>query len=119
MLRKGRTYYYFNQNGTVTHTGLNYSLSSDCALLMNADTGQIIYGKNENVAHANASTTKIMTCILALENCKLNEKVKFSPCGIRKSDKTIACFVGIACFHTLNSRNIAEHVSGSTAKFVK
>jgi len=73
------TYYYFNQNGTVTHTGLNYSLSSDCALLMNADTGQIIYGKNENVAHANASTTKIMTCILALENCKLNEKVKFSP----------------------------------------
>lgn len=27
------TYYYFNQNGTVTHTGLNYSLSSDCALL--------------------------------------------------------------------------------------
>lgn len=39
------TYYYFNQNGTVTHTGLNYSLSSDCALLMNADTGQIIYGK--------------------------------------------------------------------------
>ena len=42
------TYYYFNQNGTVTHTGLNYSLSSDCALLMNADTGQIIYGKNEN-----------------------------------------------------------------------
>ena len=68
------TYYYFNQNGTVTHTGLNYSLSSDCALLMNADTGQIIYGKNENVAHANASTTKIMTCILALENCKSTKK---------------------------------------------
>ena len=38
-------YYYFNQNGTVTHTGLNYSLSSDCALLINADTGQIIYGE--------------------------------------------------------------------------
>ena len=35
------TNYYFNQNGALTHTGLNYNISSDCALLMNADTGKI------------------------------------------------------------------------------
>lgn len=29
------------------------------------------------------------------------QKYRCFPCGIRKSDKTIACFVGIACFHTL------------------
>ena len=28
------TNYYFNQNGALTHTGLNYNISSDCALLM-------------------------------------------------------------------------------------
>lgn len=41
-----------------------------------------------------------------------NGNIGVSPCGIRKSDKTIACFVGIACFHTLNSRNIAEQGVG-------
>ena len=39
------TNYYFNQNGALTHTGLNYNISSDCALLMNADTGKIVYAK--------------------------------------------------------------------------
>ena len=71
--------YYFDNSGVLHHSGLNYNLSSDCALLINADTGKVIYSKNADVPHANASTTKIMTCILALENCKLNEKVKFSP----------------------------------------
>lgn len=125
------TYYYFNQNGTVTHTGLNYSLSSDCALLMNADTGQIIYGKNENVAHANASTTKIMTCILALENCKLNEKVKFSPYAASIEPSKLYANAGEIFYlkdllyslmlpsHNDTAVAIAEHVSGSTAKFVK
>lgn len=125
------TYYYFNQNGTVTHTGLNYSLSSDCALLMNADTGQIIYGKNENVAHANASTTKIMTCILALEKCKLNEKVKFSPYAASIEPSKLYANAGEIFYlkdllyslmlpsHNDTAVAIAEHVSGSTAKFVK
>lgn len=40
------------------------------------------------------------------------QKYRCFPCEIRKSDKTIACFVGIACFHTLNSRNIAEQGVG-------
>ena len=120
-----------SQNGTVTHTGLNYSLSSDCALLMNADTGQIIYGKNENVAHANASTTKIMTCILALENCKLNEKVKFSPYAASIEPSKLYANAGEIFYlkdllyslmlpsHNDTAVAIAEHVSGSTAKFVK
>lgn len=37
------------------------------AVLMDADSGRILYGKNENEIMANASTTKILTCILALE----------------------------------------------------
>ena len=38
----------------------------------------IIYGKNENVKSAMASTTKIMTAIVVLENTDLNQEVKSS-----------------------------------------
>ena len=38
------------------------------AVLMDAETGRILFGKNEQEVRAMASTTKIMTCILVLEN---------------------------------------------------
>ena len=124
------TNYYFNQNGALTHTGLNYNISSDCALLMNADTGKIVYAKNENVAHANASTTKIMICILALENCKLNEKVKFSSYAASIEPSKLYANAGEVFYlkdllyslmlpsHNDTAVAIAEHISGSSAKFV-
>lgn len=111
-------------------TGLNYNISSDCALLMNADTGKIVYAKNENVAHANASTTKIMTCILALENCKLNEKVKFSSYAASIEPSKLYANAGEVFYlkdllyslmlpsHNDTAVAIAEHISGSSAKFV-
>ena len=73
-----KTTYYFEKDGALNHSGLYYDLASDCAILINADTGKVLYAKNENMRHANASTTKIMTCILALENSKMNETVNFS-----------------------------------------
>lgn len=48
------------------------------AVLMDADSGRILYEKNGSQALANASTTKILTCILALENCDLNDSVTIS-----------------------------------------
>ena len=44
-------------------------LYAKSAVLMDADSGRILYEKNGTAAMANASTTKILTCILALENC--------------------------------------------------
>ena len=38
------------------------------AVLMDADSGRVLFGKDEDVVRPMASTTKIMTCILALEN---------------------------------------------------
>lgn len=43
------------------------SLYSRYAVIMDADNGRILLGKNETTAAPNASTTKIMTCIIALE----------------------------------------------------
>ena len=123
--------YYFDNSGVLHHSGLNYNLSSDCALLINADTGKVIYSKNADVPHANASTTKIMTCILALENCKLNEKVKFSPYAASIEASKLYANAGEVFYlrdllyslmlpsHNDTAVAIAEHVSGSADKFVK
>ncbi|MDE7020258.1 MAG: D-alanyl-D-alanine carboxypeptidase [Lachnospiraceae bacterium] len=42
-------------------------LYAQAAVLLDADSGRVLYGKNEEEALPMASTTKIMTCILALE----------------------------------------------------
>ncbi len=53
-------------------------LYARAAVLMDADSGRVLYGKNEDQVLAMASTTKIMTCILALENADLSESVTIS-----------------------------------------
>lgn len=53
-------------------------LYAKSAVLMDADSGRILYEKDGHTAMANASTTKILTCILALENCDLDSQVEVS-----------------------------------------
>ena len=48
------------------------------AVLMDADSGRVLYGKEEEKVRPMASTTKIMTCILALENMQENQMVTVS-----------------------------------------
>lgn len=43
------------------------------AVLMDGISGRVLYGKNAEEPRAMASTTKIMTCILILEQCNLEE----------------------------------------------
>ena len=49
------------------------SLYAQAAVLMDGDTGRILYGKNADTPMAMASTTKIMTCIIVLENTSPDE----------------------------------------------
>lgn len=51
------------------------SVSADSAVLMDATTGTVLYAKNPDSAYPPASTTKIMTALLTLENTNLNDKV--------------------------------------------
>jgi D-alanyl-D-alanine carboxypeptidase (penicillin-binding protein 5/6) len=53
-------------------------IKADSAILMNANTGEIIYYKNAYKAMKPASTTKIMTTILALEKSSLDRMVTVS-----------------------------------------
>lgn len=45
-----------------------------CALI-DASSGKVLYGKNENCTFEPASTTKVMTALVVLENCKLTDEV--------------------------------------------
>lgn len=53
-------------------------LYAQSAVLMDADSGRILFAKNGQEERAMASTTKIMTCILALENGNLDDTVTVS-----------------------------------------
>ncbi len=54
------------------------SLYAQSAVLMDGSSGRVLYAKNADSPMAMASTTKIMTCILTLENCSMDEVVDVS-----------------------------------------
>lgn len=104
-------------------------LHSLCAVLMDAQSGRILYGKDADTARPMASTTKILTCILALEHGNLEEEVTVSAnaqvqpqvkLGMREGE---SYRLGDLLYSLmLESHNdtavaIAEHLSGSTEKF--
>ena len=71
-------------------------LDSRIGLIYDRASGRILYEKNGNKQTPMASTTKIMTAIVVLENAKLNEVVKIdskaagtggSRLGLKKNDK--------------------------------
>ena len=53
-------------------------VSAESAILMDADTGVILYSKNIHTKHYPASTTKILTTLIAAEKCSMDEMVTFS-----------------------------------------
>lgn len=106
------------------------SVNSPNAIVMEMNTGTILYDKNSKEAHYPASITKIMTTMLALEHSELNEMVTFSDEAIDNTEGS-----GIArdygeqmtmedCLYAimLESANecayaVAEHISGSIEAF--
>lgn len=59
-------------------SALDETLHAASAVLLDADSGRVLYGKNEDAPMAMASTTKIMTCILILEEGNLEDTVEVS-----------------------------------------
>ena len=57
-------------------------LYAQAAVLMDADSGRILFEKNGQEVLAMASTTKIMTCILALEKGNLDASVTASELAV-------------------------------------
>lgn len=66
-----------NQENTQSDE-FNETLYSKAAVLMDADSGRVLYEKNGEEQLPMASTTKIMTLIVTLENANLDDIVTFS-----------------------------------------
>ena len=54
------------------------SITCEIAILIDADTGSILYEKDSHQKAYPASTTKILTGLLTIENCNLNDTMTFS-----------------------------------------
>lgn len=54
------------------------AINTPCAILMEVNSGAILYEKNSDEVNYPASITKVMTTMLALEHCELDEVVTFS-----------------------------------------
>jgi len=107
------------------------NVSADSAILMDATTGTILFSKNMDDAYPPASTTKIMTALLTLENSKLDDIVTVGKNPPYIDGSKIGLFEG----EEISVRNLlygmlllsgndcaealAEHVSGSTSAFAE
>lgn len=105
------------------------NLYAESAVLMDADTGRVLYGKEEQKIRPMASTTKVMTCILALENAEKTEIVEVSAKAAAQPDVQLHMQEGEQYYlkdllyslmlksHNDTAVAIAEHVGGSVEKF--
>lgn len=59
------------------------TIYSDCILMIEKETGDILYEKNGYEKMYPASTTKILTAILVLENCELDEIATVSSVALK------------------------------------
>ena len=67
------------KNRQKSHTGeYSRTVIRPVGSLMDADSGRILFAKNAETERPMASTTKIMTCILALERADPDESVLVS-----------------------------------------
>ncbi|WP_139904044.1 D-alanyl-D-alanine carboxypeptidase family protein [Clostridium thermarum] len=105
--------------------------SADSAVLMNAVTGEILYAKNPNDAYPPASTTKILTTLLTLENCELDEILTVGEGPSQAEGSSIYLLPGeqltvrdVLYGLNLQSGNdcaeaLAEHIAGSVENFAE
>jgi len=106
------------------------SISAGSAVLIDADTGKLLYEQSAWELRPPASTTKIITAILAIEHGNLNEAVEISPNAANTGEASIGLKPGekLTMYNLLHgallkSGNdacvaIAEHIAPSEEEFV-
>lgn len=107
------------------------NLYAKAAVLMDAESGRVLYEKNGYELMPMASTTKIMTCIVALENGNLEDIVKVSKYASTMPDVQLNMreneeyrLKDLLYSIMLESHNdsavaIAEHIGGSVEGFTR
>ena len=114
-----------------TKNRTNIALNAKSAIVMNATTNRVLYSKNMNIQRGQASITKVMTTILAIENNSLSKKAKIT----KKAARTPWTYVPFSAGNKVTVKNLlyaallpssngsatalAETTSGSVKKFAK
>lgn len=105
-----------------------YALS---AVLMDGESGRVLYEKEGSVPRANASTTKVLTCILALENASMEDIVTVSANAAAQPDVQLTMREGEQYYlkdllyslmlksHNDTAVALAEHIGGSVEGFAR
>lgn len=109
--------------------GTPENLYARSAVLMDADTGRILFEKNDNEVMPMASTTKIMTLLVTLEHADLDEIVEVSARAASMPDVQLhiregeryrlqdLCYSLMLESHNDSAVAIAEHVGGTVEGF--
>lgn len=109
-------------------TGNLYARS---AVLMDGDTGRVLLGKEEDIARPMASTTKILTCIIALEDGWKDGVVPISAlaqsqpkvhAGVQENEQYFLedlLYSLMLESHNDSAVAIAEYISGSVEAFAE
>lgn len=112
------------------------TIGSDYAVLIDAKTGDVLYDKSMNNSFAPASTTKLMTALLTIENCNLKDTITVSNDFLTKNAKYLdgnriyiengeqLKITDLLYSLLLMSANdsavaLADHISGSVPEFAK
>ena len=114
----------------------DFAVESEGAILIDADSGAVLYEKNATTAYYPASITKVLTAIIVLENCtNLEDKVTFSYAAVNGNLEQNSTIIGAVpgdklsvrdCLYglLLQSANdcanaLAEYIAGSNEKFAE
>lgn len=107
-------------------------ISAGAAILLDSASEKIIYSKNESEKMYPASTTKILTAILTIENCNLNDVVTvpyeaiasipsgYSVAALQPGEQlTVEQLLQVMMVHSANdaANVLAYHISGSIDAF--
>lgn len=110
-------------------------IESEAGIVMDADSGAVLFGQNIHVQKAPASITKILTALVVIENSSLDDMVTFSHDAVYNVEDGSGNKNAIEEGDTLSVRDclylllmrssnqaanaLAEHVGGSRDGFVK
>ncbi len=108
-------------------------LTSEAAVVIEASTGSILYNKNAYEAYYPASTTKLMTSLLAIEQCPLSDVITCSKASV-ESIGWDSSRIGLVAGESIDMENalyaillasanevsfaVAEHIGGTVENFV-
>lgn len=110
----------------------NIYIEAEGGIVIDADSGTVLFGKNIHEPYFPASITKILTALIVIENCDLDEMVTFSydaVFNVEENSSNMAASVGDVltvedCLYGLmlasaneSGNALAEHVAGSREAF--